>query len=122
VSNKHIGGIQRRNVATAICPNVIELLEPVVSCSTGHQVNEGARRDSSYETVRIAKLKQQNEEAAKLVNGATHLLRGTRIYCDGYLEGATDTEVKTIVCAYGGTPLFVSSHGLQRSSVMLIVL
>lgn len=84
-----------------------------MSCATGHEVNEKAHHPS-YEIARRAKLKAQEQDAATHApDGRTRTLFGTRIYCDGYLEGATDTEVKRIVATHGGTPMFVSLNLLE---------
>jgi hypothetical protein len=84
-------------------------LEHITSCSTGHEVN-GKARHPSYEVFRKMKLKDQEQDAARHTpGGKTTTLFGAKIYCDGYLEGATDTEVKRLVAAHGGTPMFVLS-------------
>lgn len=90
------------------------VLEHVTSCSTGHEVKENAHHPS-YAVARNMKLKDQEQDAAKHApGGKTATLFGAKIYCDGYLEGATDTEVKKLVATHGGIPMFEISTLLYR--------
>ncbi|KAI0030715.1 hypothetical protein K488DRAFT_53660, partial [Vararia minispora EC-137] len=68
----------------------------VVSCATGHQVRDyKAARKPHFEE----RKKKLEEQATEKTSG---ILKGVRVYIDGYLRGTTDIEMKRIVAGAGG--------------------
>lgn len=72
----------------------------------------GHRR--AYLNERSEKLDVQKQENARnlrpvkreeLAKGKDSVLRGVRVYIDGYLAGTTDIEMKRIVAGAGGVTL-----------------
>ncbi|KAL1678055.1 hypothetical protein EV122DRAFT_212679 [Schizophyllum commune] len=84
-----------------------ERAEHIVSLSTGHQVSNGGFKRTAtgrreYLEDRTEKLALQKSEAAPT---ESQLLRGVRIYLNGYLRGTTDIEMKRIAARAGATTL-----------------
>ena len=82
--------------------NVADRTEHYVAFSTGHQVAEERTNQRSYMAIREDKLRVQHDEVSKSGNDGNKILKGTRIYVNGYLESTTDLEVKRIVIQLGG--------------------
>ncbi|KAL1747663.1 hypothetical protein HDZ31DRAFT_31339 [Schizophyllum fasciatum] len=81
--------------------------EHIVSASTGHQVSNGgfnrtAKNRRAYLEDRAEKLAVQKGEAGPT---ESTLLRGVRIYLNGYLRGTTDIEMKRVAARAGATTL-----------------
>lgn len=70
----------------------------VVPFATGHQVNEGGRKQRPYMLDRTQKLSAQRETT----NHDASILKDTRIYINGHLEFTTDIEMKRIIIQAGG--------------------
>ena len=68
----------------------------ICSAATGHQRSEGRGPAMPYIKARVRKL------AAQLPETETHVLRGVRVYINGYLDNTTDIEMKRIVSLAGG--------------------
>ncbi|CAE6418673.1 unnamed protein product [Rhizoctonia solani] len=74
--------------------------EHIVSCSSGHQVNDAGGRSSVYIKVRDARRESQALERAQ--NSGITIFRGLVIYINGYCRGTTDAELKQLVVSGGG--------------------
>ena len=73
----------------------------VVSAATGHQRSDGRGQvNKGYVASRSAKLRNQLPERLEGPEG--NVLRGVRVYINGYLEDTTDIEMKRIVTLAGG--------------------
>ncbi|EPT03682.1 hypothetical protein FOMPIDRAFT_1046716 [Fomitopsis schrenkii] len=73
----------------------------VVSAATGHQRSDGRGQvNKGYMASRSAKLRNQLPERLEGPEG--NILRGIRVYINGYLEGTTDIEMKRVVTLAGG--------------------
>ncbi|KAH9918216.1 uncharacterized protein BXZ73DRAFT_92273 [Epithele typhae] len=68
----------------------------IVSAATGHQQGDGRGPGARYMKARDRKLAEQLPETSSQV------LRGVRVYINGYLENTTDIEMKRIVALAGG--------------------
>lgn len=82
------------------------LLDRVVSTASGHQVAEERMDRQLYLEDRKRKLADQREKCS---DPRGLILRYTRIYIDGYLEGETDIEIKRMITLGGGHVMFVIS-------------
>lgn len=77
------------------------LSDHIVSAATGHQRSDGRGQvNKGYMASRSAKLRSQLPERLEGPEG--EILRGVRIYINGYLEDTTDIEMKRIVTLAGG--------------------
>ncbi|KAF8709224.1 BRCT domain, a BRCA1 C-terminus domain, partial [Rhizoctonia solani] len=74
--------------------------EHIVSCSSGHQVNDAEGRSSAYVKERNARIEFQALERAQ--GSDITVFRGLVIYINGYCRGTTDTELKRLVVSGGG--------------------
>lgn len=86
-----------------------ERAEHIVSASTGHQVSNGghnriASNRRAYLDDRAEKLAVQKGET-KGAPTDSQVLRGVRIYINGYLRGTTDIELKRLAARAGATTL-----------------
>ncbi len=75
----------------------------ICSAATGHQRSEGPKPCKTRLEVRSKKLANQLPESEAQV------LRGVRVYINGYLDNTTDIEMKRIVTLAGGQMLYVLS-------------
>ncbi|KAB5595504.1 hypothetical protein CTheo_965 [Ceratobasidium theobromae] len=82
--------------------------EHIVSCASGHQVNDSGNRCASYAKARNAILESQALEHVQVASKA--VFRGLVIYVNGYCRGTTDTEIKRLVVA-GGGKISYHNHG-----------
>ncbi|KAI0701800.1 hypothetical protein BC835DRAFT_1264612 [Cytidiella melzeri] len=80
----------------------------VTSTATGHQRSNGRVNQKLYLEERGKKLQEQLPDS--LVSREVKVLRGVRVYLDGYLEDTTDIEMKRIVALAGGQVLNTSSN------------
>ncbi|KAG7096791.1 hypothetical protein E1B28_004201 [Marasmius oreades] len=81
----------------------------VVSMAGGHQHAE-ERRHRGYHEERNRKLAEQAEIATKSTSDTERkVLRGVRVFINGYLAGTTDIEMKRIVTEAGGSTLAAAS-------------
>jgi len=81
----------------------------VTSAASGHQRGEGrgAPLDRAYNDTRRDKLAEQLPTASSDNHG---VLRGVRVYINGYLKNTTDIEMKRIVAQAGGEVLYTASR------------
>lgn len=73
--------------------------------ATGHQRSDGRGNHKPYLASRGKKLAEQLPEQSS--NPEANVLRGVRVYIDGYLANSTDIEMKRIVKLAGGEVLSV---------------
>jgi len=100
--------------------NVADRTEHYVTFSTGHQVAEGRINQGSYMASREDKLRVQHDEIPKsrYEGNNNNILKGTRIYVNGYLESTTDLEVKKIIIQLGGQLVYAFLvNNLQYSDI-----
>ncbi|KAI0723173.1 hypothetical protein C8Q76DRAFT_615315 [Earliella scabrosa] len=76
--------------------DIYQRSDHICSAATGHQRSEGRGPAMPYIKARVRKL------AAQLPETETHVLRGVRVYINGYLDNTTDIEMKRIVSLAGG--------------------
>ena len=90
------------DTTSTICRNFVPTLsDHVVSAATGHQRSDGRGQiNKGYMASRSAKLRNQLPERLDGPEGI--ILRGVRIYINGYLENTTDIEMKRNVTLAGG--------------------
>ncbi|KAJ8086798.1 hypothetical protein PM082_005623 [Marasmius tenuissimus] len=79
----------------------------VVSMAGGHQHSEGRHR--TYNEERTRKLAEQAEVAKSTSGSGSQVLRGVKVYINGFLAGTTDIEMKRIVLEAGGVVLSTAS-------------
>ncbi|KIP07044.1 hypothetical protein PHLGIDRAFT_71762, partial [Phlebiopsis gigantea 11061_1 CR5-6] len=79
----------------------------VNSMATGHQRSDGRGNHKPYLASRSKKLAEQLPEQDS--NHEAGVLRGVRVYIDGYLANSTDIEMKRIVKLAGGEVLYAAS-------------
>jgi hypothetical protein len=79
--------------------NIADRTDHYVAFATGHQVAQERINQGAYKTFREDKLQIQREANNSIGN---ELLRGVKVYINGYLEGTTDIEVKKVVVQSGG--------------------
>jgi hypothetical protein len=79
--------------------NIADRTDHYVAFATGHQVAQERINQGAYKTHREDKLQIQREASDSFGN---ELLKGVKVYINGYLEGTTDIEVKKIVVECGG--------------------
>lgn len=72
----------------------------VISTSTGHQVADGSRDRQLYDDDRRRKLAIQREPRTRCNGG--EVLKGVRVYINGFLSDTTDIEMKRIIAEAGG--------------------
>lgn len=79
----------------------------VTSTATGHQRSDGRGNHKPYLEARSKKLAEQlpTRDSAP----ETGVLRGVRVYIDGYLANSTDIEMKRIVKLAGGDVMYTAS-------------
>jgi hypothetical protein len=77
----------------------------VNSMTTGHQRSDGRAKYQPYLEARSKKLTEQLPEQSTAPEA--NVLRGVRVYIDGYLANSTDIEMKRIVTLAGGQALSV---------------
>ncbi|KIY74126.1 hypothetical protein CYLTODRAFT_364485 [Cylindrobasidium torrendii FP15055 ss-10] len=116
-SSSRLTGLLLHNLSNEANPlthsDLYERSDHAISTSTGHQVADGAGGSApGYWEQRTRKLAVQREDAA--TDTHTHevvpqVLRHTRIYINGYLDGTTDIEMKRIVTEAGGQILMTKS-------------
>ncbi|KAF8161158.1 BRCT domain-containing protein [Crassisporium funariophilum] len=93
----------------------------VVAFATGHQISEERKNQRLYMNERKAKLSVQRESIRS--SSELEILKGCRIYINGYLESTTDIELKRLVFQAGGQIVgtasqcthIVTSRGLSGS-------
>ncbi|KAL0067572.1 hypothetical protein AAF712_005287 [Marasmius tenuissimus] len=73
----------------------------------GHQHSEGRHR--TYNEERTRKLAEQAEVAKSTSGSGSQVLRGVKVYINGFLAGTTDIEMKRIVLEAGGVVLSTAS-------------
>ena len=74
--------------------------------ATGHQRSDGRKHQVAYLQSRSEKLREQLPERHP---DATDVLRGVRVYIDGYISVATDIQMKKLVTLAGGEVSSVSA-------------
>lgn len=79
--------------------------------ATGHQRSDGRKHQTEYLESRSSKLKEQLPERHP---DATDVLRGVRVYIDGYISVTTDIEMKKLVVLAGGEVSLVLLPFLSR--------
>ena len=72
--------------------------------ATGHQRSDGRANQTQYLKTRTKKLEDQLPERP---SDPVSVLRGVRVYIDGYIECTTDIEMKRFVSLAGGEVLLV---------------
>lgn len=72
----------------------------MTSTATGHQRSEGRGNHKPYLEARSKKLEEQLPASDSAPE--TNVLRGVRVYINGYLANSTDIEMKRIVKLAGG--------------------
>lgn len=112
-----------KDESNPIChSDILQRSQLYSSFSSGHQVSE-TRADPKYMKIRRAKQEEQlKEREARPENNLNSnkkdnlneakkdkVLKGTRIYIDGYLEGTTDIEMKKLIKSNGGEILYSAS-------------
>ncbi|KAI0750656.1 hypothetical protein C8Q80DRAFT_522679 [Daedaleopsis nitida] len=75
----------------------------ICSAATGHQRSEGRGPQQPYIKARHRKL------AVQLPEKESQVLRGVKVYINGYLDNTTDIEMKRIVTLAGGQVLHTAS-------------
>lgn len=73
--------------------------------ATGHQRSDGRARQKPYLEARSKKMAEQLPEQSSAPEA--NVLRGVRVYIDGYLANSTDIEMKRIVTLAGGEAMSV---------------
>jgi hypothetical protein len=66
------------------------------------------------------KLQIQREADSSNGDDGNLILKGVKVYINGYLEGTTDTEIKKVIVQCGGRVVCVASK-LESSMVILIL-
>lgn len=95
--------------------NIADRTDHYVAFSTGHQVAGGRINQGSYMASREDKLRVQHDEISKSRHeGNDNILKGTRIYVNGYLESTTDLEVKRTVIQLGGQLVYAFLVNILR--------
>ncbi|CAE6458559.1 unnamed protein product [Rhizoctonia solani] len=82
--------------------------EHIVSCSSGHQVNDSGGRSTAYIKKRNAMVESQALE--RVQDSGITVFRGLVVYINGYCRGTTDAELKRLVVS-GGGKISHSNHG-----------
>jgi hypothetical protein len=89
-----------------------DMAELLVSCSTGHQVaQDGGRGRREYLEFRHKKIRNQIDQMQDSNSG---VLKGTRIYINGYLDNTTDIEMKRMITSAGGRVMYAPSMLVMR--------
>ncbi|KAL0949393.1 hypothetical protein HGRIS_009457 [Hohenbuehelia grisea] len=89
--------------------DIYERTQHIVSATTGHQVSEG-RAPSSRSAYLVDRTQKLADQKAEDINASElKILRGTRIYINGYLRDTTDIEMKRVVTRAGGEILPTAS-------------
>ena len=81
--------------------NIADRTDHYVTFATGHQVAQERINQRTYMTYRQNKLQIQ-QEADTSNDDKSNILRGVKVYINGYLEGTTDIEIKKVVTQCGG--------------------
>ena len=71
--------------------------------ATGHQRSDGRVKQAPYLAARSKKLEEQKPAIVEPAG----VLRGVRVYIDGYISNTTDIEMKRFVTLAGGEALCV---------------
>ncbi|KAF8607744.1 hypothetical protein BDV93DRAFT_541933 [Ceratobasidium sp. AG-I] len=82
--------------------------EHIVSCASGHQVNDDGGRTGAYMKARNARLESQAQERVQDVS--VTVFKGLVVYVNGYCRGTTDAEIKRLVVS-GGGQISHTNHG-----------
>lgn len=87
--------------------NIIERTEFYVPFATGHQVAEQPNGRRLHVAHREDKLHIQQENAQGTSGQSSNILKGVKVFINGYLASTTDTEVKRLVVQSGGRVVYV---------------
>jgi len=87
--------------------DIYQRSDHISSVATGHQRSERRVNQKNYWESRNEKLAQQLPEKPSGSEG--NVLRGVRVYINGYLDGTTDIEMKRIVTLAGGQVMHTAS-------------
>ena len=80
--------------------NIADRTDHYVAFATGHQVAQERIDQRAYMSYREEKLQSQRE--VNNIDESNSIMKGVKIYVNGYLEGTTDIEIKKIVVQCGG--------------------